>query len=342
MGYYQPSRSPHFPHFPRKSYLTHHLPTHHCFLYTRCMKHHHFFTGFGLTAAIILAAALLFSLYENNKILRDYKRHIFGMRADYKELYDEYNSYKAKTQNVRQLAVTNNTPNSLNDRIGDIIDTYTKSIPGDVSVYYKNLMTGETVIVSGDKNYYMASLYKVILTLYMLEEIKDGKIKATDMIGTITINEALNKIITESNNEYAQQLAERYGWKNIESSMKPKLGIEFSFNKDLQANVKNIGVLFEDIAISLRIPSWESDYLLNLLNNQKNTNKLPKYLPATIYTHNKTGEFGGYSHDAGIFYTPKANYVLVFMSNTNNPANTNEKMAKMSQEMYNTLNGIKN
>src|SRR5205823_1100174 len=118
---------------------------------------------------------------------------------------------------------------SKNITIGNIISSTTTNIDGDISVYYKNLTTGESVIIDGDKKYYMASLYKVILTLYTLDLVKNGKAQLTDKIGDppITIEEALNKIITESNNEYATILAETYGWQNIENVMKPELGIDF-------------------------------------------------------------------------------------------------------------------
>src|SRR3989344_1649233 len=178
----------------------------------------------------------------------------------------------------------------------------------------------------------MASLYKIILTLFVVGEAEEKKISLDSSVGTgsATISEALEKIITESNNEYAQILAEKYGWKTIETKMKEKLGIEFSFSDSLESSVKTIGLLFEDIALSLKVTGDESSYLLNLLKDQKKTGKLPKYLPSTVYSHNKTGEFEEYSHDAGIFYTPKANYILVFMSKTQDPKSTNEQMALMS------------
>ena len=112
--------------------------------------------------------------------------------------------------------------------------------------------------------------------------------------------------------------------------MKEKLDIEFTFDEKLETNAENVGSLFEEIALSLKITDVESEYLLRLLNEQQYTQKLPKYLPKNTISHNKTGELDSYSHDAAIFYTPKANYVLVFMSSTAAPAATNEPMALMT------------
>jgi beta-lactamase class A len=120
--------------------------------------------------------------------------------------------------------------------------------------------------------------------------------------------------------------------------MQSRLGINFSFGDDLSISLANEEKLIEEIVSPQHISQQDATYVLKLMNEQKKTSKLPKYLPPNIYSHNKTGEFENFSHDAGIFYTPKANYILIFMSKTEDPAATNELMAKMSKEIYDTLN----
>lgn len=301
-----------------------------------------FLIGLIIISTTVIVILLAFTLYENNSELRQYKRETFGARTDYRNLLDRFDDYVERTKNLRQLVVMAKTTDSKNVQIADIIYDYSKKVDGDLSIYYKNLTTEETIFIDPDKTYYMASLYKVILTLFLLEEVANGNTSLKTRVGSssATLNTAMEKIITESNNEYAEALARQYGWQAIETKMKERLGIEFSFSDGLETSVKTIGLLFEDIALSLKVSSDESSYLLNLLKDQKKTSKLPKYLPSTIYSHNKTGEFDGFSHDAGIFYTPKANYILVFMSKTKLPGETNEQMALMSKEIYETLNEV--
>lgn len=291
---------------------------------------------FSLTLFLGLTA------YTQRETIAIYKEQLFTLVSQNLVLKSEVTTYKEQAKNLRQIIISANTPQSKNMRVGDIIYKYTNNTEGQRSVYFKNLTTSESVIVDGDRSYYMASLYKVIVTLYILEAEKKGALHFTDTIGSpkITIEQALQKIITESNNEYAQAIAEKYGWKKIEAFIEQQFNIQFSFNKDLQINVKHVGYLFESIAQSIRLSDTQSDYLLQLLNKQQHLSKLPKYLPKHIYSHNKTGEYGEYSHDAGIFYTPKANYVLVFMSKTKNPSATDEQMAHMSKEIYEALNDI--
>ncbi len=290
----------------------------------------------------IFIIVLAYLLFANDKELTAYKQEMLNKTIAYQQLQSQYNAYREKVENLRRVVVIANNSASNNIAVGNVITSYTSKVDGDVSVYYKNLTTGESVTIDGDKEYYMASLYKVILTIYILDKVKNGSIQLTDTVGDppIPLEEALNKIITESNNEYAQALAGKYGWANIESAMKQKLSIDFSFSSDLQTTVTSMGVLFEDIALSLNISDSESDYLLRLLNDQQRLSKLPKYLPKNVRSYNKTGEFDDYSHDAGIFYTPKANYILIFMSKTALPGDTNDQMAHMSQDVYKILNDI--
>jgi len=301
-----------------------------------------FLIGIVIVCFTVVIGLLAYTLYENNSELRQYKREVFGARTDYANLQNQFDDYVAQTKNLRQLVVLANNSDSKNIQIGDKIYDYSKKVNGDLSIYYKNLTTEETILIDPDKTYYMASLYKVILTLFLLDEVVKGNTSLETLVGTssATLGVALEKIITESNNEYAQTLAEEYGWKTIEKKMKENLGIEFSFSEGLETSVKTIGLLFEEIALSLKVNSAETSFLLNLLKDQKKTSKLPKYLPDSIYSHNKTGEFEEFSHDAGIFYTPKANYILVFMSKTKLPGETNEQMALMSKAIYESLNEV--
>lgn len=297
-----------------------------------------------LSSLIILLCLLLggIFLYETQANVRDYKRQVFGVRQDYKVLQQAFAKYKEQTQNLRHLTIFASDASSKSVAVSNTMYAYSKKIPGDMSMYYKNLTTGESIVIDADKTYYMASLYKLILTLYLLEQVKSGTLTLdTPVQNGITLDTALNKILTESNNEYAQLLAERYGWAEIAKTIKQQYNIDFSFGSDLAMNVPNVGKLLESIATAIKLEDFESKYFLLFLQDQKHLSKLPKYLPANIYSHNKTGEFGNYSHDAGIFYTPKANYILIFMSKTNTPSATNEQMALMSKDIYAVLNDIK-
>lgn len=292
---------------------------------------------------ILLIPTIIFFWAKIEKTITNYKNQTLGIQTNYNQLQKEYKTLRENTKNLKQVTVVTNSKDSKNTAVADTVDKGIKIIDGAISVYYKNLTTNESVVINGDQTYYMASLYKVILTLFILDKVQAKETTLDEKISlngstSATLATALDKIITESNNEYAQNLAENYGWETIETAMSEKLGLSFHFDKNLSTTVINIGTLFEDIALSLTVKDSESKYLLHLLGDQTKLSKLPKYLPKNVLSHNKTGEYEEYSHDAGIFYTPKANYILVVMTKTKNPGDTNEEMAKMSKEIYEALN----
>ncbi len=298
---------------------------------------------FVFISLILFIPIFVFFGSKIEKTIIYYKGQVLGVKASYKKLEQQYNALRTNTKNLKQVTVVANSKNSNNNAVADAINNAVKNIDGSSSVYFKNLTTGESVVVNGDQTYYMASLYKVILTLFILDKVEQGETTfdatvTTDASNSATLATALDKIITESNNEYAQSLAESYGWDTIESTMSGKLGMSFHFDKNLSTTVTDMGALFEDITLSLRVNDTESKYLLTLLGDQTKLSKLPKYLPKNILSHNKTGEYEDYSHDAAIFYTPKANYILIAMTKSQDTENSNEQMAQMSLAIYKALN----
>lgn len=268
-------------------------------------------------------------------------KYALGEASNHQALQNQYSKdYRGQSKKAQQATIPPQNKDSNTNQVANVVNSFSQKTEGDISIYYKNLTTNESLILNPDQEYYMASLYKIILALYLLDKVRNGKLALEEKVGTssATLELAIEKIITESNSEYAIMLADQHGWLNIENEMEKKLGIEFSFAKDLAISVKNVGIIFEEIASPSKIPKSDSEYLLVLLGNQKLRSKLPKYLPSNIYSYNKTGEFEDYSHDAAIFYTPKANYILIFMSKTKNPSFTNEQMALMSKEIYESLN----
>ena len=51
----------------------------------------------------------------------------------------------------------------------------------------------------------------------------------------------------------------------------------------------------------------------------------------------KTGELGGMKHDVGIVSGPSGDYIIVLMSDSNNPKAAAERMAKVSENVFNYM-----
>ena len=74
--------------------------------------------------------------------------------------------------------------------------------------------------------------------------------------------------------------------------------------------------------------------MIGILSENKLNEGLPKYLPAGTKIAHKTGEIEGYKHDAGIIFTPKGDYLIVVMSNTDSPYGAEERIAILSKAVF--------
>ncbi len=75
--------------------------------------------------------------------------------------------------------------------------------------------------------------------------------------------------------------------------------------------------------------------MLDLLKKQKLNNKIPKNLPPELVIAHKTGELGWFSHDAGIIYSEKGDYIIVVMSESSIPKAAEDRIADLSKNIYN-------
>jgi beta-lactamase class A len=74
--------------------------------------------------------------------------------------------------------------------------------------------------------------------------------------------------------------------------------------------------------------------MIDLLKRQQLSGGIPKYLPDTSNVANKTGEIGSFKHDAGIVFTDWGDYIIVILSETDDPEVAQEKIAEISKKVY--------
>jgi len=74
--------------------------------------------------------------------------------------------------------------------------------------------------------------------------------------------------------------------------------------------------------------------MIELLKKQQLNNKLPKNLPPNTVIAHKTGELGWFTHDAGIIYSEKGDYLIVAMSESSSPKGAEERIAQLSADIF--------
>lgn len=245
-------------------------------------------------------------------------------------------------------------------------DTVTKSLDGakgDYSIVIKNLKTGELYSRNKDKIYEPASLYKLWVMATVFDEIKKGNLKEDEVLSATipqlnrefnidpdvaelttggieqTVKEALNQMITISHNYSALLLTLEVGNSKVAKFLRDYgfNNSKLSLGSETEAPVtsaSDIALFFEMLYKGEIIDAKSSKKMIDILLRQQLNDRIPKYLPKEAKVAHKTGEIDFYKHDAGIVFSPKADYIMVVLSESNSPSGAAERMADLSKVVY--------
>ena len=161
-------------------------------------------------------------------------------------------------------------------------------------------------------------------------EIKGGQI-------TYTVKDALELMITISHNYAALLLSEKVRLSQVASFLESngfnesKVGTDGSVPETTAADM----ALFLEKLYTGKLANTENtDKMIELLNRQRLNNKIPKGLPAGVVVAHKTGEIGTFTHDAGIIFTPKGDYIEVVLTDSQQPSIAEDRIGALSRQVY--------
>ena len=238
--------------------------------------------------------------------------------------------------------------------------------PGRYAVFVKDLKGEQDFAVSADQSFASASIYKLAVMYKAYDSIEKGELKKGDILsaGKTTLNRivsgnsdkenlelegdqdlghismsvenALDNMITVSDNYSALLLAQKLGWQNIDSFLKDQNIQNFNLigTNSPNATAHAVGNLLERIYRETAVNQKYSQEMKNLLLAQEVNDRIPKYLPKDVKVAHKTGELENIRHDAGIVFGQKSDYIFVFLSQTPKPEEAIENIALLSQKVF--------
>ena len=246
--------------------------------------------------------------------------------------------------------------------LAGVIQKELKETAGSYGLIVKNLKTHEYYSQNAQRTFLSGSLYKLWVMGTVYQQIKDEKLRQTDILtqeisvlnekfyldpetaerteGTIifSVKDALEQMITISDNYSALLLTEKVKLSNVASFLlannltQSKVGTEGGAP---EVTPYDIAVFLEKLYQGEVVDKENSKEMLSLLKKQQVNHKIPKFLPKEIVVAHKTGELEKFSHDAGIIFTPKGDYLIVILSETDAPHAAEEIIAKISLVVYN-------
>jgi beta-lactamase class A len=204
---------------------------------------------------------------------------------------------------------------------------------GHYGVAIKDLRTGRGVLVDSDSRYEAASLFKLSVMYEVFKQREAGTLSFAENLlltqrhvdfdlGTldrpagswISIGEALERMITISDNSSAILLTDRVGAGNITQDLnnlgltRTRLSLE-----DLSTSPADMLLLLETIARGEAISREASADMIHLLARQRVNDRIPRLLPPGTIVAHKTGNLVGVVNDVGIVYGGEQIFVIAVL-----------------------------
>ena len=242
-----------------------------------------------------------------------------------------------------------------------VVESSLKDTTGTYGIAIKNLKTGESYYQNEQKIFEIGSLYKLWIMAAVYNQIQNGALTEDEVLSedvitlnenfnidpdlaelsegtiTLTVQDALNQMITISHNYAALLLTEKIKLSSVAEFLKVNGFNESSVGTDgnpPKSSSNDIALFYEKLYKNELASEENTQKMIDLLKKQQLSDGLPKYLPTESQIPHKTGDIGWFKHDGGIVYSGKGDYIIVVMSESNSPAGAQERIAMLSKAVY--------
>ncbi|MHB9090553.1 MAG: serine hydrolase, partial [Chloroflexota bacterium] len=263
-----------------------------------------------------------------------------------------------------------NAGNARTAQFKAIVAQYLDGLPGTFGVVVKDLKTGDTLVVNGDRPFATASLYKLWLAAEALRQGKQGQLDLNQKVAveerhwaeaefdeklpvglTVSIDRSLWFLITLSSNAAASLLNDYVSWSEVNGLMRdlgfsqsrmqpdsslPDLG---DWRDQRSSSTPNEMLRFFELAYQGKLVDKQvSDGVMYLLRNQQIDDRLSRNLPAGVVMAHKTGNLTGVVNDVGIIFGPTTDLYVGVMTDGADYDSTMPALRGLGQALYDAAN----
>lgn len=251
-----------------------------------------------------------------------------------------------------------------------IVTDHLKDKDGEYAIYIESLDQNKPKIKYAQNEqvvFQSGSLYKLFLLATVLDEIQKGNLKSEDTLEadlsylkqeleftefgyedsppkvTMTVEKALDRISTVSDNYAAFMLAQKVSWEKVQNTANQIGAKQTIIKSPISTTASDIALFYRKLYKKQLISPQVSDQLITLLEKAQINDRIPAYLPDDIQIIHKTGELPQIRHDAGIVYLPdqKYDYLIVLMSrDVVYEDQAVETLATLSKKVYDYFNSL--
>ena len=225
------------------------------------------------------------------------------------------------------------------------------ALPGEVSVFGQDLITGECWAYQADLPLVAASVIKLPILVEAFRQVRDGQASMEETFSirpeqkmpscgaltylhdglSVTFRDLCVLMIILSDNTATNLLIDRLGMDSVnqtiralglgQTTLRRKLFDSEAAARGLENTItaREMGALLEKLFRGQCVSPQADEAMLNIMKDQRLNGKIPFFLHGVKIAH-KTGEDDGITHDVGIVYAGHP-LILCFASNhTNVPA----------------------
>jgi beta-lactamase class A len=204
------------------------------------------------------------------------------------------------------------------------LDTLAAQVPGELGVVLLDPAGGQVAARNPDRPFTSASLYKLFLAHAVLDRVDRGLIALTDTVPgtTLTVQEAVDRMITWSDNVSGAALGQWLGWREVQAFAQGQ-GFESTTYDPATGEAGTVAMTTtpDDVADFLdrlrkgellSVPS--TTLLLGFLTAQQLDYALSTGLSPDVEFAHKTGLLIQVSHDAGLVRIGGREYVVAVLT----------------------------
>lgn len=257
------------------------------------------------------------------------------------------------------------SPTDHKSSLKEVVEGAMVDSKGRYGIVIKNLTTKESYYANEQQVFEPGSLYKLWVMATTLQQIKEGALtddqlltqkievlnkkfgippedaELTTGVIEMTVAQALEQMIAISHNYAALLLAEKLKNSTITQFLQNQ-GFRDSHISDTddppQTTPLDIARFYEQLYYQQLIDQESSQQMIDLLKQQQRNEGLPKYLPKDITVAHKTGDIGWFKHDGGIIFSQGGDYLLIVLSESDYPAGAQDRIAQLSQAVFDYFN----
>lgn len=244
-----------------------------------------------------------------------------------------------------------------------VMENATSGLGNEYSVVIEDFKNPQRkFLVNESRKYSAASLYKLWVMAVVFEKIRDGLLEENEVLSedaevlnrqleiasesaevnsgiiSLSVHDAIEQMITISHNYAALLLSNRVGYQTISDFLEREGFTHSTYSSPPKTTASDIALFFEKLYRKELVSKLYSEKMLEILSKQRVNDRIPKYLPRDVRIAHKTGELGFTKHDVGIVYSKKADYLMVILSETDNPVVASNNIANASKKAYNYFN----